>query len=354
MQYSNSLDAHRLQLAKYLVRDGTGRDGSGASLYGSDPDEYRENMVAKNFRIFLSPQSDKVNLTELTEKFVKNLELQTGYKLYWQAANHYNTAHPHAHLLVNGKDQNGKDVVFPRDIVKTFMREAARDICTGMTGKRTRADLDREKEAELRASRFTRTDETIRELCDGRLRLDPRDIKGDKERIVARLDTLRKLKVCSYQNGGYRFSPNWEEGLRANGRYNAFLSARDMLRFSAPAGLKVYTGKEGEITGRVAKVFRTDGDASDNHAVVVEGLDGKAFFVPLFNKPELRAGGKIAEGDFLTVKAPKAQKGRLTPVMVPREAGGLRREIRRKGYAGALAAEVLKGDKKTGKQALMT
>ena len=129
MQYSSSIDAHRLQLEHYLVREGTDRDGSRAKLYGTDLEAYKQNMVEKNFRIFLSPQSDRVDLTDLTKRFITKLELQTGYKLYWQAANHYNTSHPHAHLLINGVDKNGKEITFPKDIVKTFMRETARTIC---------------------------------------------------------------------------------------------------------------------------------------------------------------------------------------------------------------------------------
>jgi type IV secretory pathway VirD2 relaxase len=162
VQYSKSLDAHKVQLEKYLTREGTERDGSRAKLYGSDTDEYKENMVNKNFRIFLSPQSDKVDLKVLSETFVKRLEVATGYRLYWQAANHYNTAHPHTHLLINGRDKMGRDVNIPRDIVKTFMREYARDICTSQIGSRTHEDIKIEKEKQLQANRHTKLDEKIR------------------------------------------------------------------------------------------------------------------------------------------------------------------------------------------------
>jgi type IV secretory pathway VirD2 relaxase len=112
-QYSNSVEAHRAQLEHYLTREGTERDGSRTKLYGTDLEEYRRHMVDKNFRIFLSPKSDKTDLTRLANTFIKRLELQTGKKFYWQAANHHNAAHPHAHLLINGVDQNGRDITFP-------------------------------------------------------------------------------------------------------------------------------------------------------------------------------------------------------------------------------------------------
>jgi hypothetical protein len=345
MQYSNSIEAHRVQLEKYLVREGTERDGSRAKLYGTDIEEYRENMADRNYRIFLSPQPDKVDLTALTEKFVRKLEASTGYRLYWQAANHYNTAHPHAHLLINGKDKNGKEVEFPRDVVKTFMREYARDICTAQIGPRTRKDLEAEKERELTAGRFISLDKKIKELCAGTFRVNLDGEKKDRERVLARLTYLQKLKLCVYKDGGYKLSPRWEENLKANGRYNSFLEARGILRHSPPSSLRLYSGLEGAVTGRVIKVYRTDGDASDNHAVVLEGINGRAYFVPLFKKPGLRDGDKktdLKAGDFISVRTYETQRGRLTPVMVKRDDRQVRREIRKGGFTGSLAAEVMR------------
>jgi hypothetical protein len=319
MQYSNSIEAHRVQLEKYLVREGTDIDGSGAKLYGTDLEEYRQNMDKKNIRIFLSPQSDKINLTGLAEQFIKKLEQQTGYTLYWQAANHYNTAHPHAHLLINGMDRNGREVDIPRDIVKTFMREYAKDICTSQIGNRTNAEIAIEKEKELEARRFTKLDKKIKELGGDSLKVYTNQIYSDRERVLARLENLRKLGMCAYDKGAYRLSPQWEENLKANARYNTFLTARSELKYADPSKLKVYTGEDGAITGKVTKIYKLEEDASDNHAVVIESLDGKsAYFVPLFKKPEMFFGkGKsgLLENDVVSIEAYKTQKGRLTPLI---------------------------------------
>jgi hypothetical protein len=344
MQYSASIEAHRLQLEQYLTREGTERDGSRAMLYGTDITEYRQHMAEKNFRIFLSPQSDKANLTELTETFIKKLELQTGYKLYWQAANHYNTAHPHAHLLINGVDKFGKEIKFPKDIVKTFMRETARTICTAQLGTRTREELELEKERELTAPRYTRLDKRIEELCFGGRRVDLEGVTVHRERILTRLEYLRGLKLCAYREGGYELDLRWEESLRANGRYNAFLKARDSLAYTHPARFKVYTGAEGQVTGKVTKIYRTDGDASDSHALVLESPDGKAHFIPFFKKPELRDGerkAELKEGDLVTVKTYESQQGRLTPRLYRAPLRKLKQEIKTQHASGALAEEIL-------------
>lgn len=331
MNYSNNMHAHLKQLNEYLVREGTDVDGSRAKLYGTDLEEYRENMVDRNFRIFLSPQSDKVDLKDLTEKFVKKLEQQTGYTLYWQAANHYNTAHPHAHILINGRDKTGKEVEIPRDIVKTFMREYARDICTSQLGYRTSSELAIEKEKELEAQRFTKLDEKIKERSGNSFKIFTNQIYSDRERILTRLENLRKLGLCVYDNGAYNLSAQWEDDLRANSRYNKFLEARSELKYADPSKLKVYTGEHGTITGKVTKIYKLDDDASDNHAVVIESLDGKsAYFVPLLKSPVLHDGNlksRLKEGETVSIKTYESQRGRLTPVIFKNNSRGSNRNF---------------------------
>ena len=342
MQYSSSIEAHHVQLEKYLVREGAGHDGVAPELFGTDSEEYRQNMAPRNFRVFLSPESPDIDLKTLSEKFVDKLEKQTGYRIYWQGACHYNTAHPHAHLLINGVDKYGREIQFPKDIVKTFMRETARDLCTHQIGNRTQQDLDRDKEKELVSPRYTRLDEKINEMSVNS-KVIVRNAVFDKERILARLETLRKLKLCTYENGGYKLKKDWQDDLKANGRYNAFLKARGELQFTSPMHMKVYSGEHGVVTGKVTKIYRTDDDASDNHAVVLEGIDGKAYFVPLLKRPELHDKGKkslLGEGELVTIKTFENQKGRLTPVFLKRDARSIQKEIRKNNYSGKLTETV--------------
>jgi len=346
MQYSNSGAAHQVQLEKYLIREGTDVEGGQAKLYGSDSEEYRQNMDDRNFRIFLSPQSKQVDLTDLSKKFMGKLEAATGYKLYWQAANHYNTACPHAHLLINGVDKSGKQVEIPKDIVKVFMREFARDICTSQLGNRTQEEIAIEKEKELTAPRYTRLDDRILDLSEGtqRLNLDGAKDSRERDRLLARIETLRSMKLCVYKDGGYNLLPRWDEDLKANGRYNTFLNARTELNYSRPESMRVFSGEQKEAVGKVTKVYRTDGDASDNHAVIIESFDGKAHFVPLFKEPEIKDGEqkrRLQVGELVTIKTYQNQKGRLTPYISKLAVAQAQKEIRAKNYSGILAAEVL-------------
>jgi hypothetical protein len=222
------------------------------------------------------------------------------------------------------------------------MRETARGLCTLQIGGRTQRDLDLEKEKELVSPRFTKIDERIHILSVGS-RITVGNLLFEKERILARLETLKKLKLCIYENGGYTLKKDWQDDLRANGRYNTFLKAREGLQYTKPSLMKIYTGEHGLVTGKVTKIYRTDDDASDSHAVVLEGIDGRAFFVPLLKRPEMHErGGKslLKEGELVTIKAHESQRGRLTPVFFKRDIGPVQKEVKKNGFSGGLASEV--------------
>lgn len=338
MHYSKSMEAHKEQINRYLVKEGKGKDGKAPELYGTPQDEYRKNMTNKNFRIFLSPASNNVPLETLTKSFVDMLELQTGYSLYWVAAEHYDTAHHHAHLLINGKDKNGKDVFFPRDMVKTIMRENAQNICTSLIGSRTKEDIQKEKEGSLSVNRYTYLDEQIKgKLIDGKYHLH----SWDAESTRRRLDHLEYLGLCSYTDEAYLFSKEWDATLRTNGRYNCFLSARKALRYTHEMNLSLYDGSKGTVSGVVSKIYKTD-EVSDTHALLLEGIDGKAYFIPLFKKP------KISSGATIEILPEKNQRGRLEPKIVMKAENELKHSCEQKGFTTGYAAYLRSGRDRSG------
>jgi type IV secretory pathway VirD2 relaxase len=44
---------------------------------------------------------------------------------------HWNTQHPHVHVIVRGVDDDGQDLVISRDYIKEGVRARARDLVTG-------------------------------------------------------------------------------------------------------------------------------------------------------------------------------------------------------------------------------
>ena len=51
------------------------------------------------------------------------LEEDLGTKLDWVAVDHWNTEHPHVHLIVRGVRDDGQDLVISRDYIKEGMRD---------------------------------------------------------------------------------------------------------------------------------------------------------------------------------------------------------------------------------------
>lgn len=334
MYYSYSMDAHKEQLNRYLKREGAGKDGKEVELYGCDEKEYREHMVDKNFRVFLSPANEKVPLKTLANTFIKQLELQTGYEFYWVAAEHYNTAHPHVHLLINGKDKNGQDIYLDPALVKTQMRDISRDICTSLVGSRTDEQIRQEKLNQLSADRFTRLDNEIESLIFTNNELDTKSIFTKKEVLLARLEHLKKMGLCTRKDKKYIFEKNWSDTLKTVGRYNVYLDARNSLPYSSKYDFTVFSAESDRIRGVVTRVYRLQED-SDANAVVVESIDGKAYFIPLYKK------AWVEKGDAIQVEALPNQKGRLTPRFEKVNEQDLQKECIVRGYNKGFAAHLL-------------
>ena len=45
------------------------------------------------------------------------MEEDLGTKLEWIAVDHYNTGHPHSHIILRGKDDRGRDLVIAREYI---------------------------------------------------------------------------------------------------------------------------------------------------------------------------------------------------------------------------------------------
>ena len=89
------------------------------------------------------------------------MEKDFGAKLAWVAVDHWNTEHPHVHLIVRGRRDDGQDLVIARDYIKEGMRDRARDLITLELGPRTDLDIRRSLERQMGAERWTELDRQL-------------------------------------------------------------------------------------------------------------------------------------------------------------------------------------------------
>src|SRR3546814_17868545 len=68
------------------------------------------------------------DLKPLTRRLMARVEEDLGTKLDWVAVDHYNTGHPHTHVIVRGKDERGKDMIIARDYISHGLRERASEL----------------------------------------------------------------------------------------------------------------------------------------------------------------------------------------------------------------------------------
>lgn len=80
-------------------------------------------------------------------RLMARMQADRGMRLDWVAVDHFNTGHPHTHIIVRGKDDSGRDLVIaPEDLTKGTRKRAAE-----LVGLDPGPRSDREIECTLRA-----------------------------------------------------------------------------------------------------------------------------------------------------------------------------------------------------------
>ena len=100
------------------------RDDADHRAFAERCDEDRHH-----FRFIVSPD-DATELSDLktfTRDLMAHAERDLGTKLDWVAVDHWNTEHPHIHVIVRGRTDDGRDLVISRDYVPEGMRRGRKN-----------------------------------------------------------------------------------------------------------------------------------------------------------------------------------------------------------------------------------
>lgn len=264
-------------------------------------ENYKKNISGLHFKWIISPENPDVDCKALARTLIKRMELVTGYKFMWLGAVHTNTSHPHAHLLINGIDGNGKVVdCFRKTFLKQTVREMCRQICTELKGLRTLEEIESSKKRLPIANRYCALDARIETYSFlDRKNQDknfPITVRSQDGAMFNRLCHLEELGLARRRRGSrnlYDLYRGWAGNLHTAGRYSSFLKAWRELLSSNRVNLELFDMKGGEqIEGRVTKVFRMNYEDSWDNALVVENEAlKKAWFVPLYHEPNSRLLG---------------------------------------------------------------
>lgn len=285
---------------RYIQRDGTSRDGERGQLYSANDDRAdgdafldRGKDDRHQFRFIVSPE-DGVDLTDLTEHtrdLMNRIEADLGTRLDWVAVNHYNTGQPHVHVIVNGRDDKGADLVINGDYLANGIRERASELTTLELGPVTEIEQSRKLSTEIDQDRFTRIDRAMTAEADDRF-LDLRHEPDDPRRQFNRTLRLRRLARLEKMGLATEHAPGvWELGAKMEPALRELGERGDIIRNMHKA-LKA-DGLERDpmtfqlhdaapttpIIGRVVDKYLTD-EMGENLTLVVDGIDGRTHHVP--------------------------------------------------------------------------
>ncbi|MGA8169663.1 MAG: type VI secretion protein, partial [Methylocystis sp.] len=154
----------------YLRRDGVTRDGAPGNMFDAVGDAADARAFAErcqgdrhHFRFIVSPD-DAVELSDL-RAFTRDLMAQAsrdlGTKIDWVAIDHWNTEHPHIHVLARGRADDGDDLVISRDYISRGFRARAAQLVNLELGPRSEQEILRGLERQVDADRWTPMDQAL-------------------------------------------------------------------------------------------------------------------------------------------------------------------------------------------------
>lgn len=283
----------------YLQRDGVTRDGEAGRLFDARSDTADASAFAErarddrhHFRFIVSPEDapELGDLRAYARDLMSDVQKDLGARLDWVAVDHWNTAHPHIHIILRGRLDDGADLVITRDYISRGVRaraEALAELELGSPSPRERtAVLMREAEAR----RWTRIDRTLERLADGEGRVDLLPAKGLGDPVGAlvlarRLRTLERLGLAHPAGPGrWRLQSGLGERLRGiareteiAGRLATAVEARALVR--APE-LWATSPLSEVVVGRVL-TRGVDDELRGTGFAVIDGLDGRVHHITL-------------------------------------------------------------------------
>lgn len=290
------LGAARAHL-RYIQRDGVTPEGKPGRLYDAFSDDadgagFLEQAEGDRhqFRFIVSAEdaTEMPDLKPFIRDLMQKMEEDLGTRLDWVAVDHFNTGHPHTHVVVRGKDDRGEDLILARDYMSHGIRERARELVTLELGPEIEGDFARKLDQEIEADRFTRLDRALlREVHEGFLvvsALPPSDPETHSA-YMGRLRKLEKLGLATERRTGV-----WDVSEEAELKLKQLGSRDDIIKtmhrvlreagIDRPAGGFAVFGAASarlRIVGRVVGLGLSD-ELRDKHFLVVDGIDGRVHY----------------------------------------------------------------------------
>ncbi|SDA36883.1 relaxase/mobilization nuclease RlxS [Sphingomonas sp. NFR15] len=314
---SKGMPAARAHL-RYIQRDGVTREGTPGELYSAERDTadgkaflQRCDGDRHQFRFIVSAEdgSEYPDLKPYIRRLMTQMEADLGTRLDWVAVDHFNTAHPHTHIMLRGVDDTGQNLIIAREYIAHGIRERAAELVTLDLGPRTDQEIEARLRHDIGEQRMTAIDRRLIQSMDVDRLVTSTDSDPFQQSLRAgRLQKLASLGLAEDVGGGrWQLAEDLEGTLRTLGERGDIirtlqreLTARNLQR--PWIGRSLFGAGETDpepVVGRVIARGLAD-EHRDRHYLLVDGVDGHAHYVDIGRADAI---APIPEGAIVRVSA---------------------------------------------------
>jgi type IV secretory pathway VirD2 relaxase len=321
---TGNLAAPRAHL-RYLQRDGVDRSGEPGKLYGPELDEVDGGAFTDKcdgdrhqFRIIVSPDDgDRLaDLRPFVRDLMQDMERDLETKLDWVAVDHYNTGHPHSHIVIRGKAEDGKDLIMAKDYITHGIRARAGEWLTLELGPEDEFENCIKLAREVDTEHFTRLDRSILKHVDQGILVISAMPPVEPHMHTSHMRRLKHLSnlglANELQTGVWEVDPDIEHKLKGLGKRNDIIATmhraiREAKIDRPGVSFAIFDGEAStrHVIGRVAAVGLTD-EINDKHFVVVDGIDGKVHYADI---GRIRLEALPGKGMIVSLEAAEQEMG---------------------------------------------
>ena len=318
------------------------RQNTRSDLYTSWTDDVDVKAFLKRgaedrhqFRFIVSPEdgAELGDLRPFTRDLMRDMERDLGTQLDWVAVDHYDTSHPHSHIVVRGVTDDGKILNIAGDYIAHGIRARASDRLTLELGHQSEHALVRQLGREAQADRYTRLDRELARLADkspdntvdlrpGRELEKTARLRINKHLLIARAKHLEKLTLAEKQKPGlWTLVPDAESTLRRLGERGDIIKGmhKAMQREGISRHMAYDQTPTAPVAGRIIGKELAD-ELKGDMRLVVDGVDGHVRSVDVGAQTEA-AEAKI--GAMIEIGPPRLKPADKTIAEIAKNNAGL-------------------------------
>jgi type IV secretory pathway VirD2 relaxase len=312
---------------RYLRREGVTFDGERQIYTALDDAADSASFLDRGrddrhqFRLIISPEdgAEIASLRDFTRRLMAQMERDLETTLDWVAIDHYNTGHPHTHIVIRGVTDQDKILYIASDYIVHGIRHRAREIVTRELGPQTERELQRGLAREIAQDRLTRLDRTLLDdatpegLVDLRTMAHP---SYSRQLLIGRLQKLERMGLARTKAPSqWLLAGNMERTLRYLGEdsdigeaMHQALAERGLVRHRYAIHRDPEPGMK--VIGRVLSKGVTGRERHDRVHLLIDGVDGQVHYVELAQA----AAGSVEIDRIIDVRRPRRIERQVAPL----------------------------------------